>query len=402
MRIGFILDGDFKKDSRVINEARILESKGNSIFVLNPGKHGSPVYEAYWGSITIFRLPFSKRISNYLFAIENLIHLYDRFWSSGIKKLIKEHNLEAIHVHDLYLARAGRLAAKSFNIPVILDLHENYPAAIIEYQWATRFPSRLIVRPEKWQNKEKKYLSYADRIIVLSTNFKNSLTTKYPFLVPEHILIYPNVPDVSQLLSFSIKKNIFLKDNKFVLFYFGVISKRRGILTTIEALKILLPSHPSLHLLLIGPIDKAERESFEKLFSEKEVKDHITHYNWKDISDLPSYLECSDICLSPLIRNPQHDSGVANKIFQYMLFKRPILVSDCIPQKEIIEDAFCGRYFKNNDPTDMATVLEQMLAEPDELKNMGERGKSAVLTKYNTAIQGEAIIKAYMDHGKNL
>lgn len=155
MRIGFILDGNFRNDSRVINEARILESKGNQVYVLNPRNPGSSPIDLYSSNITILHLRCSKRIVNYLFAIENIIPLYDYIWSIGIKKLIKDHKIESLHLHDLYLARAGKMAVRSFRIPLILDLHENYPAAIKEYRWATRFPANLIVRPGRWKVKRR-------------------------------------------------------------------------------------------------------------------------------------------------------------------------------------------------------------------------------------------------------
>ena len=396
MRIGFILDGNFKTDNRVINEARILENRGHSVFVLNPAAESQPRFEAYSQGIKIVRFGLRKKWLNWFFAIENIIPVYDRIWSAGIKSAIRKYNLESIHVHDLYLARAGRLAVKRLKIPLVVDLHENYPAAVMEYKWANRFPARLVVRPQQWKRKEKKYLSYASSVIVLSNTFRADLATRYPSLNPQKIFIYPNVPDSDNLLSFPVNDRVFAKENKLVLFYFGVISRRRGIITSIEALRNLLPRYPYLHLLLIGPVDKAEKTEFEQLINDRSVKQNITYFPWKDIGELPSYLACTDICLSPLLRNPQHDSGVANKIFQYMLFEKPLLVSDCLPQKEIIEETSCGRYFRNNDADDMARVIEEMICSPEELVNMGKNGKKAVIEKYNTIIQGEAIEAAHL------
>ena len=68
-----------------------------------------------------------------------------------------------------------------------------------------------------------------------------------------------------------------------------MISRRRGIHTAIEALERIIEYYPDVHLLLIGPVDKDEKEDFQNLFSNDHMKDHITHYQWKDISTLPSY-----------------------------------------------------------------------------------------------------------------
>lgn len=401
MRTGVILDGNFITDQRVINEVNILEKAGHRIFVLNiPAENTLPVTD-YSKSISLVKVTFSKKTDNYLFAFENLVSLYDFFWYREIRAFSEKNNIEILHAHDLYLARAAGRVAKDLKIPLILDLHENYPAAINEYRWANRFPSRLFVRPGKWRDKEKKYLSFADRIIVLSRNFRESLISRYPETDRDKIFIYPNVPDARKLLSYEINKEIFPKKDKEIVFYFGVISKRRGIHTAIQALEALLPLHPRLHLLLIGPVDKAEKDEFMKLFLKDTLKDHITYYPWSEINDFPSYVESSEICISPLLKNPQHESGVANKIFQYMLFGKPLLVSDCTPQVEIITKTGCGLAFKNGDPADLASKLSELLSDPALRKTMGEKGRKAVLEEYNTDIQGAEILKAYASRETN-
>lgn len=395
MRTGVILDGNFITDQRAINEVSILEKAGHRIFVLNiPAVNYLPIAD-YSKNTSLVKVSFSKKTDNYLFALENLLPLYDFFWHREIRDFAKKYKVEVLHAHDLYLAKAAGRAAKDLKIPLILDLHENYPAAINEYRWATRFPARLIVRPGRWREKERKYLSFADRIIVLSSNFREILISKYPETGRGKIFIYPNVPDTGKLLSYEIHKEIFPSENKEIVFYFGVISKRRGIHTAVNALEELLPSHPLLHLLLIGPVDKAEKDEFMKLFLKENLKDHLTYYPWRDINEFPSFVDSSKVCISPLLKNPQHESGVANKVFQYMLFGKPLLVSDCTPQLEIINKTACGLVFKNGDAADMASKLSELLSDRALRISMGERGRKAVLEEYNTEIQGAEILKAY-------
>jgi len=401
MRTGIILDGNFMTDQRVINEVNILEEAGHRIFVLNIPSGITPPVIDYSKNISLVKIPFSKKIDNYLFALENLLPFYELLWYREIRNFAKKYKIEVLHAHDLYLAKAAGRVAKDLKIPLILDLHENYPAAINEYRWAIRFPARLIVRPGKWRKKEKKYLSFADRIIVLSRSFRDSLISKYPEIDPGKIFVYPNVPDIRKLLSFEIHKEIFPSEDKEIIFYFGVISKRRGIHTAIQALEAVLPVHPRLHLLLIGPVDKAERDEFRKLFLKDNLKDHVTYYSWKDIDEFPSFVDCSQVCISPLLKNPQHESGVANKIFQYMLFGKPLLVSDCTPQLEIINKTGCGLAFKNGDPADMALKLSELLSDPAALISMGQNGRKAIIEEYNTEIQGAEILKAYANQEIN-
>jgi len=400
MKVGFILDGNFKNDQRVINEARILEHAKYEVFVLNLPIKNDTNFLKFSPKISLIKNRIPRRILNYLFALDNLLPLYDFFWYLAIIKFVKKYSLNVLHVHDLYLSRPAGWVVRKLNIPLVIDLHENYPAAINGYRWATQFPARWIVRPWRWRKKEKKYLSFASAIIVLSSHYKKILCEKYPEINPDTIAIYPNVPDIKTLLSYPVDKNILPLTGKIIIFYFGIISRRRGIHTIINALQSMLPEHPQLHLLLIGPVDKAEAKDFQKAFLRKELQNNITHYSWRDISEFPSFAEYSHICISPILKNNQHESGVANKIFQYMLFGKPVVASDCTPQKEIIDRTGCGLIFKNGDPVDLASKLSILIQDREKRLKMGELGKKAVLEEYNTEFQGYSLIKMYADLSK--
>lgn len=398
MKAGFILNGVFVNDPRVLNEARILAGNGYQVYVLNlPPDKNVPRFVQFEDNIFLVHRRIPKKANNVLFALENTLALFDYSWNISIKRFIKKYGIEILHAHDLYMARAAKRASDHYKIPLVLDLHENYPAAIKEYHWANRFPSRLIVRPSRWEKKEKKYLSYADRIIVLSSSYRNHLLAKYPGTDPVQVKIYPNVPDVKRMSSYAIDRDILPPYDRKIIFYFGVISQRRGIMTTIEAAEILLRDNQSIHLLLIGPIDKAEKDRFIRLFAGSEISGHLTYYPWKDIGEFPSYVHASAVCISPIIKNPQHESGVANKVFQYMLFGKPILVSDCEPQADIVSKTGCGLVFKSGDPVDMAEKLSELINDNEKCIIMGERGKQAVMKEYNTVKQGTEIIKAYRE-----
>jgi glycosyltransferase involved in cell wall biosynthesis len=395
MKAGFILNGEFINDPRVINEARILAGRGNQVYVLNIPRKKVPEFTEFEKNIFLVRVPVPYKVNNYLFALENTIPLFDCIWYNYVINYVIKYEIKILHSHDLYMARPAKWVADRFNIPLILDLHENYPAAVKEYFWANRFPSNLIVRPGKWKRKERKYLSYADRIIVLSSGFRDHLLSEYSELGPGRIEIYPNVPDIKKMLSYAINKNIMPLVGRKIVFYFGVISKRRGILTTLEAVEKAVSDNPAIHLLLIGPIDKAEKDIFSRAFMKNNIREHIAYYPWKDIGDFPSLASASAVCISPILKNPQHESGVANKVFQYMLFGKPILVSDCEPQVEIVRKTGCGLIFKSGDASDMAMKLTELLNDDDKCKMMGEKGRKAVHDEYNTEKQGEAIIKVY-------
>lgn len=376
-----VVDNEFRSDPRVFNEAKILVNNGFHVLVLCLNFSNLPALEEKEG-IKIKRIKISKRLKNYLFSSVNTIPFYDLFWAFQIKKAVKEFDPDFIHVHDLYMARSAKWANKKKK-KLILDLHENYPAAVMSYNWAIKFPKRLFARPTRWQKKEYSFLKYANNIIVLSEEFRDSLLQKYPDLIKIDFVVYPNVPDISELYSYNVDTRILDAGDSFVLFYFGGIAERRGIFTCFEALKKLINNKLNVKLLIIGPVDRADLPLFNQYLSDTIIQSHIIYFPWKDISNLPSYVIKSSACLSPIIKNEQHESGVANKVFQYMLFERPVIVSDCKPQVSIIKKYDCGLVFKSGDADDLASKIEFLINHPEQSMVMGKNGKIAVINEYN-------------------
>jgi len=396
MRIGMILDNEYLTDARVPNEARHLARRGHEVYVLCINFDNRPHLETV-EKVNIIRFGMSRKRKNRLFGIVNTFPLYNWIWAVEIEHFIVTHKIETLHVHDLYMSKPAFLANLKFRLPVTLDLHENYPAAVKGYTWANSFPRRILVRPDRWKTKELRYLSYADNIVVLSEAFRKTLCAEYPSLCAKRFAVYPNVPDVGWFLSLPADRMV-LEDNVgFVLFYFGVIGVRRGMATCFEALKLLIPHIPEVKLLLIGPVDKADQALFNHYLNEPLLKDHIIHHTWKDLQELPSYINASDICLAPFINSPQHDSGISNKVFQYMLFERPVLLSDSRPHQMLVNETFCGCTFRDTDVNDLAYTTLKLYHNSEMRREMGQNGKKAVMEKYNLDIAGEVLEELYLD-----
>jgi len=393
MNIGVVVDNELNDDPRVLNECRVLSNSGFQVIVLclDMGKY----HEKSIDKIKIERVSIKRNIKNYLFAFNNTFGFYTIFWKLRIIKFIKKYKVEALHVHDLYMAKAAGKALRNKKIPLSLDLHENYSAAVRGYKWMYKFPQRLLIRPNKWQKIEGKCLSIPDNIVVLSNTYKNDLINKYPFLKAKNIAIYPNVPNIEQFSKYKIQHGVLPYKNRFVLFYFGGIAERRGVFTLIESVNYIRKEIPNLLVVLIGPVDKSEESYFTNLIFNPQVKGHVVYLPWKDIGELPSYIIASNICLSPILKNAQHESGVANKVFQYMLFERPLIVSNCKPQEEIIENEKCGLVFESGNAIDLAEKVIYLHNHPEMGKQMGKNGRFAVENKYNTKVAGKELVKLY-------
>ncbi len=394
MNIGVAVDNELNDDKRVLREIEILKEAGHRIFVLCFG-FNTRNYKPIEG-INVTRIRISKELKDLLFFFLNTIPVYEWFWSARIKKFIEVNRIDFLHVHDLYMSRAGKsgLRKSGRKIHMVLDLHENYPYAVTTYNWTKGFFRNMLSKPDEWQKKEKEYLGYADRIIVLSDDFRDELTGRYSELSKENFTVLPNVPDLSQMANKEVvtMKLSFKKDTSVIL-YFGVVAERRGIFDALDVFEQLARENHPFCFLVIGPIDKKDRERFFTKAGSELLHDRVKYIPWIDLSELPAYLEISDICLAPFHKNPQHESGVANKIFDYMLGKKPVIASDCRPQKRLIEKYNCGIVYSNS--KEMKAAIIKLSSDPYLRDEMGKNGYRAILSQLNSSLVKENLLRIY-------
>jgi len=277
MNIGVIVDNEFNEDIRVRKEVEILKGSGNNIFVLCFG-FDDKTYPEVEG-VNVKRIRIKKKYKDIIFGILNTVPLYESIWRHQVKKFSERNAIDVLHVHDLYMSKASYQGMKDSgrDCPVILDLHENYPAAIKSYSWTKGKIRRFLVKPEAWGKKEKEYLQYASKIIVLSEEFKGELIEKYSFLKKNDIIVYPNVIDIQRFNAFVIDKSIPKRD-KTTLLYFGAVAARRGVFDIIKAVQEVLSKGNKVLLLIIGPVDKADKKRFELAINDPKIKETWSTY----------------------------------------------------------------------------------------------------------------------------
>ncbi|HEX2920280.1 MAG TPA: glycosyltransferase family 4 protein [Bacteroidales bacterium] len=384
MRVGFVVDNDVNSDIRVRKELEIITGEGYDVTTLCFDFRKS--YPDTSTGSKFERIRINRKIKDTLFFFLNLLPLYEFLWAQWIRDFILKNEISILHVHDLYMSKAAHKGIKKSGkkVSMILDLHENYPASITTYNWTKGFLRHLLSRPHAWAKKEKEYLNYADRIIVLSESFKNDLLSRYQKLKRENFTVFPNVPDPLKP-EYHTKKNIgpLFRNNNPVIFYYGVVAERRGIFDTLEVFLRMIEEGKHANLLIVGPVDRSDSLKFKKMLENDPLSGYVYYIPWIDASDFPSYLDLSDICLAPFHKNPQHESGVANKVYDYMLGAKPVVASDCKPQKELIEDYTCGVIFQNRE--EFHEALIRLLENESLREEMGMRGKNAILQKFNIA-----------------
>ncbi|MBT4332413.1 MAG: glycosyltransferase family 4 protein, partial [Candidatus Cloacimonetes bacterium] len=302
------------------------------------------------------------------------------------------YKFDAIHLHDLPLAKVAKEFSIKYKIPFVLDLHENRPEIMKLYDHVRTFPGNIIISIKRWNEYQKRYTKLADKLILITNEAKIDYLSKYD-LNSQKIAVIPNFVDLEDINSISFDTEILNKyKERFVVVYFGDTGLRRGTATIIQAAN-LLKEHKDIHFLIIGR--SREDENLKRMINELDLTS-IELKGWTPIIKAVSYIKASKIGLCPFLRNIHHDTTYANKMFQYMVYGKPIIVSDCTSQKNLIEKEECGSVFEAGNAEDLAKKI-LILKQNPRYKELSDNSFKAVINKYNWKNAVKQLITLYQE-----
>ena len=151
--------------------------------------------------------------------------------------------------------------------------------------------------------------------------------------------------------------------------------------TAIKAIPNLIDEIPNIKLVIVGK--NTTDYILKDLVKGLNVSAYVSFEGWQNMSLFPSYILASDICISPLQRNIQHDMAYANKLFQYMSFAKSVLVSDAVAQKRLVEQIDAGLVHIERDHQDFADKVIQLYRNPSKRESFGKNGEAYIKNEFH-------------------
>jgi glycosyltransferase involved in cell wall biosynthesis len=392
MKIGMILDSAFPPDPRVENEAVSLIKNNHEVHLYCFDYSFKLKEYEIINEIHVHRIKIPKLLYS-LSALAYTIPAYHKYLEKSLKNFIINNGIEAIHIHDMQIARSVFNINKRFKLPVTIDLHENRPEIMKYYSHVNSFKGKLLISPATWKKFEFKYIKQADNVIVITEEAKQYYLKQIN--VPENkFYVVPNTVRKEFYTDYYLDKTIITKyKNNFVMLYLGETGLRRGLATVIKSLKLLTPVIDNLKLVIVG---KSKTDHIlKKIVKDENLEDYVDFLGWQDVSLFPSFIIASKIGISPLHRNLHHDTTYANKIFQYMAFGKPVVVSDCIAQKNLVNKYQCGLVFKDRDEKDFADKVITLYNSKEKYNLFSKNAEISIKNKLTWEIKSKELIKLY-------
>lgn len=381
MRICQIYDDDYPWDVRIEKVGRALVEAGHQVALATRNRARAQTYE-YVDTMDVWRMPCIPCLPETVDVQLMFPAFFSPRWFAHIHNVVEQNRCDLIIVRDLPLALTAVGVGRARGVPVVLDMAENYPAAlraIHEHKQPT-VADHLARNPVFAELVEDLSLPLLDHTFVVCDENRQRLLDKG--VSPERVSILGNTPD---LRVFKVDEEVSaeacaLLDDQFVLCYIGAIDPFRGLDTLVDALPLLQQEIPNIVLAILGRGDGEEEVAHhaERLG----VSERVRFLGFRPLTDLPSFIQRADVSVIPHHRNDHIDTTLPNKLFDAMALGTPVLATDARPLQRIVEGVGCGRVYRSGDAEALAEAVQE-IASPERAKEMGERGAKAVREHYN-------------------
>lgn len=288
-----------------------------------------------------------------------------------------EVDADVYHLHDPELLFYAKKLKKRGKV-VIFDSHEDVPADILEKYWIPASLRTLISKV--YAAYEASILKKMDGIVGVTPslcdrlrrcNQNTAMVTNYPIWIE-------GLPEPQ----FREKKVIFP----------GLICHLWGLDTLVKALAKV--SGVTLEL-RSRTVEEGVLPELQAMPGWKQV-----HFPGKVSHAEVMRLMTECLCGMALCRPCPNVGGSlgtlgVTKIFEYMMAGIPVICSDLVLWKEIIDQWHCGICVDPEDVDAVADAIQYFVDHPEKAKEMGENGRRAVRAKYNWAEQEKVLLSFY-------
>ncbi|MFA6743861.1 MAG: hypothetical protein WCS36_06665, partial [Candidatus Neomarinimicrobiota bacterium] len=101
------------------------------------------------------------------------------------------------------------------------------------------------------------------------------------------------------------------------------------------------------------------------------------------------------VSVIPHLKSEQTDNSSPNKLFVFMLEKKPIVSTNCHSLEKIITELECGLIYPSADSQELAKNIYTLYQNPGFCEKMGNSGFRAVMEQYNWSGSVKNLIKFY-------
>jgi glycosyltransferase involved in cell wall biosynthesis len=228
-----------------------------------------------------------------------------------------------------------------------------------------------------------------DGMTVITTLMKNEVCDKfridrsYPAVWTSGVSKTLFDPSKYRARGSELRKSLGIDTYKFVVFYHGSFSQKRGLLNCIKCIKLLKNSADSisgvvLFLLGSGNALSAIKEEVARCG----VEDSVVIHDPVDYTEVPAYIAMCDVAISALPNLPDWRYQSPLNVLEYLSMEKAVIATDIPAHRQIMGDSKCAIYAGSAHPRELAKAIGYAYENRRRLMSFGVCGRQIVDERY--------------------
>jgi len=292
---------------------------------------------------------------------------------------------DAILCHDLEMLWASVLAGHSLSVPVIYHAHEDWPAMVSERSRLEGFVFGLL---------ERRLLKSVDHVYAAgeerAERFRRTGKAVTVIYGAKSLAEIPRITDQDRA---SIRAAAGFRPEDVVLGIAGSLGRDEAVPAVLEAMAGLAPN---VKLCVVGGGD-AKVAEVRALAAARGLSGRVVFTGRLPTAEYLRQTAILDLGLALYFPTTKNQTTVVPlKLFDYMGLGIPILASDFPEMRRILlEICACGAVTDPEDAAAIRRAIQDLIADPNRLHEMGRRAREGFVSRYCQERQTEALLRSH-------
>lgn len=229
------------------------------------------------------------------------------------------------------------IASKIKRTPYIVDIRDIYPQVIFDNNIINKnsYIGKFLV------NIEKKIYDNASKIITVTKGLKNHIEEK----TKTKVYLIRNGMD-NNLFNNNYKSNK-SRNKDFIIMFHGTLGRSQNIDLIIQYANYLKNNKiKDIKIWIIG--DGPKKEKIINSINKLNLENNLIFHGFKDISQIPSYINSADIGFSPRKNGLINETAFPVKVYEYMGCGIPCIITPISEAGIFVEKNNVGFQLENN------------------------------------------------------
>lgn len=332
------------EDARIFyKEAVSIKKKFENVTICIPHKFDEIFTKE---NITVQPLPIPINRFDRVFRLQYIL----------LRKIPKSR-YSIIHFHDPELILLCFILKKIYGIKIIFDVHENVIASIDVRTWIPKSMKKIV--SFLYQKLEHYFSKSFDTIIIAEKSYREIYGSR-----AVEILNYPVIDKNIEIKSKTI-------DNGITFVYGGNITEVRGIWQILQSFNMIVSQNNKCKLYLVGKIETKElTEKIKNYINQNSLVSNVILTGKVNIHELYDIINNSYLGFALLSEVEHHTGKLPGKIFDYMIWGVPVIVSNFDIYRPYISQKNTGIMVDYNDPNAVSREILNIINDKKRFEEM--------------------------------